>query len=329
MAPHALPAGMTLSHATQNNNSIVWGVIGLSSGLILILMYLRLCCNRTAKYRTEDYLGLLSLLFFFASVGVLSQIPRRSGFFVHQRDQTEESTEWFLYYYSVSATIQHVTKFLIQMGTFIEFSHIFVATPWKNPTWWVSYALMVVSTIVCLASVLVEVFTCQPRERFWKPSVPGTCVDSAHFNITISSVHLVLDVFVFAIPQAVVWWAKALTRRNKIRVSMAFSVSILSCAWAAGRVQSAVDLRRSGDSNYTYSRFLLWGLAELATSIIVFCVPKVPALVRDAGLPRCLARFSPSKIKDEFSLRVLSPNAGDGSIERLLPPKPARLRGAF
>ncbi|KAI0197093.1 hypothetical protein EV127DRAFT_488501 [Xylaria flabelliformis] len=244
MAPHALPAGMTLSHATQNNNSIVWGVIGLSSGLILILMYLRLCCNRTAKYRTEDYLGLLSLLFFFASVGVLSQIPRRSGFFVHQRDQTEESTEWFLYYYSVSATIQHVTKFLIQMGTFIEFSHIFVATPWKNPTWWVSYALMVVSTIVCLASVLVEVFTCQPRERFWKPSVPGTCVDSAHFNITISSVHLVLDVFVFAIPQAVVWWAKALTRRNKIRVSMAFSVSILLVSLVPSPFFSLLPIRR-------------------------------------------------------------------------------------
>ncbi|TRX89552.1 hypothetical protein FHL15_009596 [Xylaria flabelliformis] len=315
MAPYALPtaSGMTLSYATRNNNSLVWGVIGVSIGLILISI-----------------------------VGVLYQIPRKSGFFVHQRDQTEESAEWFLHFYSVSATINHVTKFLIQMGTFIEFSHIFVATPWKNPTWWVSYGLMVVSTVVCLASVLVEIFTCQPRERFWKPSVPGTCVDSAYFNVTISSVHLVLDVFIFAIPQAVVLWARALTRRNKIRISMAFSVNILSCAWAAGRVQSAVNLRRSGDPSYAYSHFLLWGLAEVATSIIAFCVPKIPVLVRDAKLPRCLAQFFPSRIKDEFPLHVLSPNgtawklreemisnACDGSIESLLPPKPARLRGAF
>lgn len=55
------------------------------------------------------------------------------------------------------------------------------------------------------------------------------------------------------------------------------------CACAAGRVASAVDMSSSEDKSYAYSQFLLWGLGEATSTILVFCAPSIPIMLNRCG----------------------------------------------
>lgn len=54
------------------------------------------------------------------------------------------------------------------------------------------------------------------------------------------------------------------------------------CACAAGRLASAVDMRSNEDKSYAYSEFLLWGLGEATSTILVFCAPSIPIMINSA-----------------------------------------------
>ncbi|KAI0549060.1 hypothetical protein F4679DRAFT_548077 [Xylaria curta] len=89
------------------------------------------------------------------------------------------------------------------------------------------------------------------------------------------------------LPHTVIW-RLSLTTRQKIGVSVIFSVGILACAWAAGRVMSAFDLTASQDKTYTHSQYIMWGIAEVTTAELIFCVPAFPLAFRP---PNPIHRF--------------------------------------
>lgn len=50
------------------------------------------------------------------------------------------------------------------------------------------------------------------------------------------------------------------------------------CACAAGRVTALVDMEHGEDKSYAYSQYLLWGLGEATSTILVFCAPAIPIM---------------------------------------------------
>lgn len=45
---------------------------------------------------------------------------------------------------------------------------------------------------------------------------------------------------------------------------------------------SAVNLKVAPDKTYAYSQYILWGLAEVTTAELVFCVPSIPVVFKQS-----------------------------------------------
>lgn len=65
------------------------------------------------------------------------------------------------------------------------------------------------------------------------------------------------------------------------------------CACAAGRVVSAIELVSNDDKSYEYSQFLLWGLGEATSTILVFCAPSLPIILNGGRRTSQMKTFSP------------------------------------
>lgn len=57
-----------------------------------------------------------------------------------------------------------------------------------------------------------------------------------------------------------------------------------------------MDLSRSQDKSYAYSQYIMWGLAEVSTAELIFCVPSFPLLFRRQNIPYRLFHYLQFKI---------------------------------
>ncbi|KAI1740697.1 hypothetical protein F4680DRAFT_83749 [Xylaria scruposa] len=264
-----------------NNNHLALAVIvvGISVTTIacLIRFYAKVFCTR--RVRLEDYLGLISFPFFIAGTWALTTVPRKPGYFVHMWDVRVIDTEKFLFAYVLSTTLYCVTLLLAKAAILLEWSHIFVPRPNRNGLWWICYGMLIANTALYIATIAALNFACSPQQKTWRQYLPGQCINFNVFNIFITIFHLLFDLLMLLLPHTVIW-KLSLTTKQKIGVSVIFSVGILACAWAAGRVMSAFDLTASQDKTYTYSQYIMWGIAEVSTAELIFCVPAFPLAFR-------------------------------------------------
>ncbi|KAI8952025.1 hypothetical protein F4801DRAFT_542567 [Xylaria longipes] len=142
---------------------------------------------------------------------------------------------------------------------------------------------------------------CAPMIRWLR----ANCINFNAFNIFITIFHLGFDLLMLLLPHTVIW-KLSLTTRQKIGVSVIFSVGILACAWAAGRVVSAFNLTASQDKTYAYSQYIMWGIAEVTTAELVFCVPVFPLAFRPPSPLHSLCSVLRSKITMVISSARLS-----------------------
>ncbi|KAI1354864.1 hypothetical protein F5Y01DRAFT_311241 [Xylaria sp. FL0043] len=260
-----------------NDNGLAVAVIIASMSIttiaILMRIYAKLFCTRQVKF--EDYLGLLSFPFFIAGTSMLIAIPRDTGFFVHQWNLRVRDLEKFIYAYFLSTILYCFTLLLAKAAILLEWTHVFVVRSHRSRFYWTCYAMITANTALYLATIITTNLVCTPRERIWRRYLPGTCVNINAFNIFIAVFHLIFDILMLVLPQTIIWKLKLATK-HKVGVSVAFSGNAIACIWAAGRVASAIHLGSSEDSSYAYSQYIMWGLAEVATAQLVFCVPTIP-----------------------------------------------------
>ncbi|KAI1305649.1 hypothetical protein F5Y03DRAFT_406259 [Xylaria venustula] len=280
----------------------IFASIAITTFAFLIRSYSKVFC--TKKVKLEDYLGLLSFPFFIAGTTVLITIPRGPGFFVHQWNLHVKDLEKFLYAYVLSTTLYCVTLALAKAAILLECTHIFVVKSNRSLFYWICYVLIAVNTALYLVTIVGTAYACSPRERIWRRYLPGTCIDLSAFNISITTFHLISDILMLLLPQKIIWNLRLATKQ-KIGVSVVFSGGAIACIWAAGRVASAIHLSASRDSTYAYSQYIMWGLAEVATAQLVFCVPAFPVIFRQAPWLR------------RFYCFVLSKTTATSSPERL------------
>ncbi|KAI0532824.1 hypothetical protein GGR58DRAFT_506998 [Xylaria digitata] len=281
--------------------AVIVASLTITSSAVLIRFCSKAFCTRQAKL--EDYLGLIAFPFFIAGTWVLITIPRESGFFIHQWYFLIKDLEGFLYNYVLSTTLYCVTLLLAKAAILLEWTHIFVVRSNRNKIYWICYGMIAVNTALYLATIIVTTFACSPRERIWRRYLPGTCIDLEVFNIFITSFHLLSDICMLLLPQIVIWKLK-LAAKQKVGVSAVFSAGALACIWAAGRVASAVHLSDSKDTTYSYSLYTIWGLAEVATAQIIFCIPSFPVIFRQSRFTNFF-KFSRPKTRREVSLQSL------------------------
>ena len=77
-----------------------------------------------------------------------------------------------------------------------------------------------------ISAVFAGVFGCTPVEKSWHFWVVGHCINKRNRDLFNASFNLATDVFIFLLPQRVVWGLQVNGSR-KFGVSIVFSVGLL------------------------------------------------------------------------------------------------------
>lgn len=103
-----------------------------------------------------------------------------------------------------------VEYFLFDAGTAIAKSSalFFYARIFSNANVWFKYALWIVHAlnVAWLVGILLGViFECNPIEKAWKTSLPGTCVNTQILWMGSGITSLLIDVIILIMPLPVLW----------------------------------------------------------------------------------------------------------------------------
>ncbi|KAI0010708.1 hypothetical protein F4779DRAFT_627000 [Xylariaceae sp. FL0662B] len=242
--------------------------VAVSTILSLLRVYTRVSCMKR--------------VFFIAGTWILTTIAGDMGFFVHFWNVRVGDVEGFIYDYVIASILWCFTLIFVKAAIILEWSHIFIPKSTHNTFFWICHCMIIANSALYIATVIAINFACTPRERIWRRWIPGSCINTDAFNIFIATFHLAFSLAMLLIPQRIIW-KLLLTTRQKIGISFVFSVGVIACACAAGRLVTAVKMSSTEDITYAYSRHLLCGVGESTAAIVVFCVPAIPIAFRPAG----------------------------------------------
>lgn len=115
----------------------------------------------------------------------------------------------------------------VKVAIIMEWTHIFIPLhSTRNLFFWVCYILLSANVCLYMATVITINLSCTPRERIWRRWIPGTCINIDAFNLSITASHLVFDIILSLLPHRVIW-KLSMSPRQKIGVSIVFSVGVL------------------------------------------------------------------------------------------------------
>lgn len=86
--------------------------------------------------------------------------------------------------------------------------------------------MIFINTCLYISTVIAVNLICTPREKVWSGWIPGTCRNIDAFNLSITVFHLAIDILLLLVPHRVIW-TLSMSTRQKIGVSIVFSVGVL------------------------------------------------------------------------------------------------------
>ena len=113
---------------------------------------------------------------------------------------------------------------LAKLSILLQYLRILVPT--RNKVFYLTHFVIWLNLLFYIAIGLVTIFECKPREKIWKPFLPGRCVNFNAVLITGASVNIVSDFVILAFPIASVWRLQ-MAVRHKIGISAIFAVGLL------------------------------------------------------------------------------------------------------
>ena len=96
---------------------------------------------------------------------------------------------------------------------------------------WALRVFMAILVLFYIATAIVEIWECTPREKIWNKSSPGTCVDVSSLLNTSGLFNTITDLMVLLVPIKSVWNLRMTTKR-KIGVAAVFTVGFTYALFA-------------------------------------------------------------------------------------------------
>lgn len=126
-----------------------------------------------------------------------------------------------------------------------------------------------------LSQLLIVIFNCNPINKFWDPTLPGTCIPNLPFWYINAAGNIVTDVSIFILPLPVLK-SLNLERPQKILLMAIFSLGFFTCAISIIRIHY---LHLSEDTTWDNVDSACWSITELCSAILCVCLPVLRPLV--------------------------------------------------
>ena len=149
------------------------------------------------------------------SVGLVARVPYGMG--KHFWDVTPQEffpnyLKWFL----VVASLYVQVLWAFKMAILMLYLRLFSANRrFKTAT----LAVIAFVTLYSWVSVFTLIFACRPINKFWDPTVDGTCVNLYVTAVFFAALNVLSDIIIFILPLPLVW---ALHMNKRVRVGLAF-----------------------------------------------------------------------------------------------------------
>ncbi|KAK7967306.1 uncharacterized protein PG986_001583 [Apiospora aurea] len=266
--------------------------VAIATTAVLLRAYSRLLCSR--KIRIEDGRNFLGA---FVCLVLLAESP---GLWVHLWDVRVRDVEphikvWIDYggdnmtkkYLGIANRRQKTFAFVTFYGltmifgkaaVLVEWVHIFVPSG-RNLFFWISYAVISMNGMLYVAAIIATWYICIPQSKAWRDWEPGHCFERKKMDETVIVFNLCFDLTILLLPQGVIWKLNT-TQRHKLGVALVFSVGLLACVCAAGRVHATFNQNYDDDATYHSVVVELWSLAEGTCVLMIFCLTSVPKIFR-------------------------------------------------
>jgi hypothetical protein len=215
---------------------------------------------------------------------------RLVGFFVHQWDVRALVMVDFAFNANVLQILYCFNMLLAKTAVLLDWNRIFAPRGARNAFFWFSHAIILLNGGLYCAVIVALNLACRPREKLWYSWLPGECFDRRALDICTSSFNLIFDLCILFLPQRSIWILH-MSMRRKIGISFIFSVGVLACIGAAGRVYTTAMTDYRGERTHGASAIALFGIMETTCVTLIFCIPSVPKIFADSTL---LSRLSAS-----------------------------------
>ncbi|XDG08484.1 hypothetical protein ABKA04_008099 [Annulohypoxylon sp. FPYF3050] len=287
---------MDAHHDVPNLGPNLMVGLWLCCSLACVFLSLRLYAKfkRHVSLQHDDYLLIVSWIVQLVC-NILVSINVAVGFGKHTKDAVEEYGPGN----QVAVTLREtIVGFLMTLA--ISWSKTSFAITllrimqgkMRTFLWVIIISMNVLMTIGALSLFL----QCSPVAKSWDEAIPGVCVHE--FNMVagmFSSAYSALMDFVLALlPWPLIWH---LRMKTKERVGVAIAMSMGMCAGATAIVKCYYLQKPHGeDFFYEGGNLVIWGSAEVATTIMAASIPVLRVLIRDI-------RESVAWVRDTGSVR--------------------------
>ncbi|RAQ59677.1 hypothetical protein AFCA_011477 [Aspergillus flavus] len=199
------------------------------------------------------------------------------------------------YWFHTGSIIYGISIFFIKASILLQIVDIFVPSRKNDLMFWMCHALIWINLVFYLISSFLEIFACRPLNKAWDPLITrGSCMDMFLLNCIASSVNAASDLIILVLPQLRIWRLQ-MPLPKKLAVSAVFLFGIIACISSIVRLAFAVRLMQNKD-NISYYSWLagFWPQPEIASGIVVACLPVLPKLLNSLKQSGRIARVNKS-----------------------------------
>lgn len=172
--------------------------------------------------------------------------------------------------------------FATKLSILLLFLRIFVPNG-KGATYYIIHILIWLNLCFYIANVPIEIWPCIPREKLWKPSVPGRCLDNERVFVAGGAINVVSDFAILLLPVVLISRLQ-MPLKKKIGVSAIFATGFLQvsplaflergmliifppsgCVASIMHLMTSVEASHSEDKSYTLFPLALWTYVALSS----------------------------------------------------------------
>lgn len=114
---------------------------------------------------------------------------------------------------------------ITKVSILLLYSRLFAPSR-KSLTYFFIQLLLYFTVAFYTAITFVKIFECSPREKIWRRSVPGHCINFAALLYVTGIVNICSDIAILILPVHVIWRLQ-LPHSRKVGVSLAFIAGLL------------------------------------------------------------------------------------------------------
>ncbi|KAF7594151.1 hypothetical protein BBP40_010000 [Aspergillus hancockii] len=232
------------------------------------------------KLFLDDYLILIALLFKYGcSIGVV--ILLYNGLGSHITMIPRSNLEVNLKIVWANSFVYTGCVAFIKLSILALYKRLFSTPRMILAVNVVAAFLLLWAVSVCVVGTIL----CLPVNKFWDPTVEGSCLDAAKFYYGMQIPNIVTDTVLLIMPTKVVW-ALPISRTQRLLLSGVFIVGGLTLIFDIVRLVAMIHLTRAGpDVTYNQVPVVVWTCIEAAVGITAACLSNLRPLFKLRRVP--------------------------------------------